>query len=164
MARQPEGSAVLAKLQQQYEYEAIETCAGDGTCAIPCPIEINTGALMRSFRQAQHGPRAQAIALSIARRWGTVETLARVGLRAARIVSKVAGVSALRALTSVLRGSGLLSCLHQSDVRAGPRPAGNAVPARSPGDAVGACRPPALDSRRRERLVLFDAIQLEGLP
>jgi len=103
MARQPEGSAVLAKLQQQYEYDAIETCAGDGTCAIPCPIEINTGALMRSYRKAEHGPRSEAVALSIARNWGAVETLARVGLSAAEIAAKVVGVSTLGGVTAVLR-------------------------------------------------------------
>jgi len=104
MARQPEESPVLRQLRAEYEYDGIETCAGDGTCAIPCPIGINTGALMRSFRQAEHGSQAQGVALSIARSWGTVESLARVGLGAAEIASKVVGVSALGALTSVLRG------------------------------------------------------------
>ena len=37
MARQPEGSPLLARLQDEYEYDGIETCAVDGSCAIPCP-------------------------------------------------------------------------------------------------------------------------------
>jgi D-lactate dehydrogenase len=103
MARQQQGTQVLAKLLEEYEYDAIETCAGDGTCAIPCPIGINTGALMREFRKAEHGPQSEKIALSIARNWGTVERLARIGLGAAEIVSKVAGVEALKGLTTAAR-------------------------------------------------------------
>ena len=103
MARQPDGSPVLKALQADYEYDAIETCAGDGSCAIPCPVGINTGALMREFRKAQHGPRSEAIALGIARRWRAVEGVARVALGAAEIASRVVGVGALTALTSVAR-------------------------------------------------------------
>ena len=127
MARQPEGSAVLAKLRQQYGYDAIETCAGDGTCAIPCPIGINTGALMRSFRQAEHGPRAQAVALSVARNWGAVESLARVGLGAAEIAAKVAGVSTVSGVTSLLR-----NVISEDVMPAVPGPMPRPAPARLP--------------------------------
>ena len=103
MARQPAGSPVLKALQVDYEYEGIETCAGDGTCALPCPIGINTGALMREFRKAEHGPRSEAIALGVAKRWGTVEAVARVSLGAAEMASKVVGVGALTAFTGIAR-------------------------------------------------------------
>jgi D-lactate dehydrogenase len=36
MARQPEASPLLARLQDEYEYDGIETCAADGSCA-SCP-------------------------------------------------------------------------------------------------------------------------------
>ena len=103
MARQPVGSRVLQALQTDYEYDGVETCAGDGTCAIPCPIGINTGALMREFRRAGHGRKAEGIALNIAKGWGTVEAVARVSLGAAEIASKLVGVGALTALTGVAR-------------------------------------------------------------
>jgi D-lactate dehydrogenase len=50
MLRQPEGSAVARALMAEYNYDAIETCAGDGSCAIACPVDINTGTLMKEFR------------------------------------------------------------------------------------------------------------------
>ena len=103
MARQPADSRVLSVLREDYEYTAIETCAGDGTCAIPCPIGINTGALMREFRKAEHGPRSEAIALGIAKRWRTVEGVARVALGATQIASRVVGVGTLAALTGAVR-------------------------------------------------------------
>jgi D-lactate dehydrogenase len=45
MARQPPESPLLARLEDDYEYDGIETCAVDGSCAIPCPVQTNTGAL-----------------------------------------------------------------------------------------------------------------------
>ncbi|HYY26739.1 MAG TPA: FAD-binding and (Fe-S)-binding domain-containing protein, partial [Chthoniobacterales bacterium] len=50
MLRQPSGSLVTKTLLRQYEYDAIETCAGDGSCALACPVGINTGVLMKRFR------------------------------------------------------------------------------------------------------------------
>ena len=46
MLRQPTGSIVTEALLKQYEYDAIETCAGDGSCALACPVGINTGMLI----------------------------------------------------------------------------------------------------------------------
>jgi D-lactate dehydrogenase len=66
-------STVLARLQNQYEYDGIQTCAGDGSCSIPCPIGINTGALIKQLRQGEHGSRSQEIALAIDRNWASVE-------------------------------------------------------------------------------------------
>ena len=37
MARQPAGSPLLAKLIEEYEYDGLQTCAADGTCATHLP-------------------------------------------------------------------------------------------------------------------------------
>jgi D-lactate dehydrogenase len=103
MARQPEGSAVLARLQAEYEYDGIETCAVDGSCAIPCPVQINTGALEKTFRRAESTPRREKAALLIARRWATGEKLARTAVGAADIVQRTIGVRALTGLTAAAR-------------------------------------------------------------
>jgi len=50
MQRQPARSLVLAELLAAYEYDAIQTCAGDASCALSCPIGIDTGSLMKEFR------------------------------------------------------------------------------------------------------------------
>jgi D-lactate dehydrogenase len=103
MARQSPGSAMLAQLQEEYQYDGIETCAGDGTCAIPCPIGINTGALIHEFRAMETTPAADKIALRLARNWSAVETLARVGLSATHAFSALFGVKPLTALTGMVR-------------------------------------------------------------
>src|SRR3954469_5910953 len=81
MARQPEGSPVQRALLEEYEYDAIETCATDGSCQIACPLGIDTGRMVKELRTAQHGERAERAALAAAKRWGAVEKLSRVGLR-----------------------------------------------------------------------------------
>jgi D-lactate dehydrogenase len=104
MARQPASSPMLARLQDQYEYDGIQTCAGDGSCSIPCPIGINTGALIKQLRQKEHGDRSEQVALTIARNWATVEKIARASLVATKIGSKVAGLGLVKSVAAVARG------------------------------------------------------------
>jgi D-lactate dehydrogenase len=103
MARLAADSPVLARLQDQYEYDGIQTCAGDGSCSIPCPIGINTGALIKQLRAREHGSRSEEIALKIARNWASVEKAARISLTAAEFGSKVAGIGFVRAVTAIAR-------------------------------------------------------------
>jgi D-lactate dehydrogenase len=81
MARQPAGSPVQRALLEQYEYDGIETCAADGTCQIACPLGIDTGKLVKGFREREHTPRAQRQAVRVAERFGRVEAVARAALR-----------------------------------------------------------------------------------
>jgi D-lactate dehydrogenase len=81
MARQPSGSPVQRALLEQYEYDGIQTCAADGTCQIACPLGIDTGKLVKGFREREHTPRAQRQAAKIADRYERYERLARTGLR-----------------------------------------------------------------------------------
>ena len=103
MSRQAPGSIVLEQLQSEYQYNGIETCAGDGMCSIPCPIGINTGALIKEFRALENSPSADRIALRLAENWPTVETASRAGLWGAHAFSSVFGVRPLTALTAVGR-------------------------------------------------------------
>ena len=103
MARQQNDSAMLAQLQREYQYDGIETCAGDGTCAIPCPIGINTGALIKEFRALENGPAAEAAALRAAQNWKAIEGVARAGLGGAHAFSSVFGVKPLTALADAAR-------------------------------------------------------------
>jgi D-lactate dehydrogenase len=103
MARQSPGSPVLAQLQEEYQYDGIETCAGDGTCAIPCPIGINTGALIREFRAMETTSTADNVALRLAKNWSAVEKVSRASLSATHAFSALFGVKPLTALTGIAR-------------------------------------------------------------
>jgi D-lactate dehydrogenase len=103
MARQSPGSPMLARLQEEYQYDGIETCAGDGTCAIPCPIGINTGALIRELRATETTPTADKVALRLAKNWSAVEKVSRASLSATHAFSALFGVKPLTALTGIAR-------------------------------------------------------------
>lgn len=81
MARQPAGSPVQKALLEEFEYEAMETCAADGSCQLACPVGIDTGKFVKEMRRARHTERAERLALAAAKRWGTVEGASRAGLR-----------------------------------------------------------------------------------
>ena len=70
---------------------------------IPCPVQINTGALEKMFRRAESTPRRERAALTIARRWATAEKLARTAVGAADIIQRTIGAGALTGLTAAAR-------------------------------------------------------------
>ncbi len=91
MARQGQGSPVYEALVADYEYDALETCAADGSCRLACPVGIDTGKLVKGYRSEQHTERADRVALAVAKRWEAVERGARAGLRAGAAAASVAG-------------------------------------------------------------------------
>jgi D-lactate dehydrogenase len=103
MARQPAGSPVARELERSYAYEAVETCAGDGTCAIACPVDINTGDMMKHFRVAAHNPAAEAVALGVAKGYGAMQVLGRTAVRAAGAVGSVTGDGLIAGITDAGR-------------------------------------------------------------
>ena len=105
MARQPEGSPVTGGLLADYDYDAIQTCAGDGSCSIACPVDINTGALMKHFRHLEHSLTAERVAAELAKRFGAVERAARLGMGAANGLASVLGAGAVTALTDMARAA-----------------------------------------------------------
>ena len=124
MARQPEGSPVLEALLEDYEYDAIETCAADGTCRLACPLAIDTGKVVKDFRAREKTPRGARTALALAKRWATVERAARAGLRAGH----VAGGAPARAGAELLRRA-LSHELVPTWPAAMPKPAPSRLPA-----------------------------------
>jgi D-lactate dehydrogenase len=106
MARQAPGSPVLQVLTQQYEYDAIQTCAADGTCMLACPVAIDTGRLVKGLRVRQHDARAERAALEVAKRYATAERAARTALRAGGMLARWLGDHRLRAAGSAVRRHG----------------------------------------------------------
>ncbi|MGW4163120.1 FAD-binding and (Fe-S)-binding domain-containing protein [Streptomyces sp. NPDC004788] len=86
MMRQADGSPVETGLLASYGYDAVDTCAGDSTCRLDCPVGIDTGALMRRFRHERHSPREERIAALAATHFRAVEASARLAVAAGRRV------------------------------------------------------------------------------
>jgi len=103
MARQKEGSPLYEALLADYEYDALQTCAADGSCKQVCPVAIDTGALVKEFRRRERSEREEAAALALARRYAAVERAARGGLAGAHAVSSLFGERAVAKLPELLR-------------------------------------------------------------
>jgi D-lactate dehydrogenase len=130
MARQPPGSPVLGALLDEYEYDALETCAADGSCMLSCPVGIDTGRLVKELRARQRRPREERVALALARRWAGVERAARAALQAP---------APMRAVTGLLRAA-VSHELVPAWSEALPRPAGP-LPATTQEDAAAVYLP-----------------------
>jgi D-lactate dehydrogenase len=102
MARQSAGSPVQRALLEQYSYDAIQTCAADGTCRIACPLGIDTGKLIKDFRERELTERDQRRGVKVAEHWATMEKTARAGLRTGTMAGPLmrAGAGAARSLFS----------------------------------------------------------------
>ncbi|MEU7018500.1 FAD-binding and (Fe-S)-binding domain-containing protein [Streptomyces sp. NPDC046385] len=98
MMRQADGSPVETSLLASYGYDAVDTCAGDSTCKLACPVGIDTGALMKEFRHERHSAREERIAALAASDFRAVEAAARLAVRAAerigdRLLGTVTGLA-----------------------------------------------------------------------
>lgn len=102
MMRQRPGSLVLDALLDAYGHDAVDTCAGDSTCKLACPVGIDTGALMKDFRHRRHSAREGATAALAARRFRTVEAAARLAVATAdQVGERLAGRIGDRLLETV---------------------------------------------------------------
>lgn len=94
-------AATREAIESAYSYDAVQTCAADSLCARACPVDIDTGAVMKSFRAADHGAIAQRGGRAVAEAWVPVSAGVRTGLRIADALPSpvLAGVtSAMRAV------------------------------------------------------------------
>ncbi len=82
----------MRRCSRDFEYDALQTCAADGTCQGVCPgRDRHRQARQAAARARAHGEREEAAALAIARRYGVAERAARAGLAAAGAAADVLG-------------------------------------------------------------------------
>lgn len=91
------------QLLKEYQFDGLETCAVDGLCATACPVDINTGDLVKRLRRENHSAVANRIALWTARHFGLVVTLARTALKIGGMINRVFGKRSMNRLTKGLQ-------------------------------------------------------------
>lgn len=94
------GHALLLK---QYPYEVLDTCAVDGLCAGACPVDINTGDLVKRLRTENHSHLANNLALIVARNFGAAVTLVKISLGIGVWFNQLFGKQALLNTTNTFR-------------------------------------------------------------
>ena len=86
-------------LLKEYKYEGIQTCAVDGMCAINCPVEINTGDLIKRLRRENHSGFQKKMAIMLARNFKLFEAITRIGILAGFFFNSVLGKNFMNSLT-----------------------------------------------------------------
>lgn len=90
-------------LLDQYKYDGMDTCAVDGLCAIACPVDINTGDLIKRLRRENHSPSANKLAVFAAKNFKTVEWTARAALKTGFAINKLFGKNAVIKITGGIK-------------------------------------------------------------
>ncbi|ROR91207.1 D-lactate dehydrogenase [Nocardioides aurantiacus] len=75
--------ALVASLDEDYDYDGLETCAADGMCATACPVLINTGDLVKRLRAEGSSRTAERAWTTAAGHWGTATRAASAALSVA---------------------------------------------------------------------------------
>ncbi|MBG6180814.1 FAD-binding and (Fe-S)-binding domain-containing protein [Arthrobacter sp. CAN_A1] len=132
-ARLDGDTGLAAQLAKDYDYESVQTCAVDGMCQTACPVEINTGSLVKRLRRDDAG-RAENLAWSgAAHRWNLVTRGAGLVLDGAAKVPDAVVVPANRLARTVLGHDRVP--LYSAELPAGGAPRARPAPATAP-DAV----------------------------
>ena len=63
---------VAAEIARDYDYDAVQTCAVDGMCGVACPVDINTGDLVRRLRAEEAGRLEQGVWNVAAKGWDAI--------------------------------------------------------------------------------------------
>ena len=95
---------LLAALQSNFPYMAVDTCAADGLCATACPVSIDTGQLTKRFRRLAHSPAQQRRARWVAEHFSLLEKAARLGLQLGHLAQSVLGVGTVNAIAHAFAG------------------------------------------------------------
>ncbi len=91
------------KLLQQYQYDGLDTCSVDGMCATACPVDINTGDLVKRLRRENHSGFANRMAMLVAKNFGWVENAARAAISMGIILNNITGEKTMYRLTKAIR-------------------------------------------------------------
>ncbi|MEV4667133.1 FAD-binding and (Fe-S)-binding domain-containing protein [Microbacterium sp. LWO12-1.2] len=65
-------TTLLQELKADYDYEGVQTCAVDGMCGVACPVDINTGDLVRRLRAEQSSKLEDTVWDAAAKGWAAV--------------------------------------------------------------------------------------------
>ena len=87
----------LRSLNKGFSYQGEGSCAGDGLCAVSCPLSIDTGVLIKHIRAAEHASkrRGRVLASWASNHMATIHRLVELGLGAMHLAGKVLPVKKL---------------------------------------------------------------------
>lgn len=91
------------QLVSEYQYDGLDTCAVDGLCATACPVDINTGDLVKRLRRENHSQTANSLALTVAKNFGATAFTVGLAVKAGDGMNRIFGESTMRNITGGLK-------------------------------------------------------------
>jgi D-lactate dehydrogenase len=92
----------LAAIRKDVSYQLDETCATDGLCALACPVYIDTGKFVKTWRADAVGTTAENVASYIGSHMTGTTAGLRVGLKIVSGVHSLIGTKMMLTLSSGL--------------------------------------------------------------
>ena len=129
-ARLDGNTALADELAKDYDYAGVDTCAVDGMCQTACPVDINTGTLVKKLRERHAGKVENAVWGTAAQHWGAVTRGAGLALGVAAKVPP-AVVQPVNKLGRKVLGADTLP-LHSPELPAGGRARRRPAPSGEP--------------------------------
>ncbi len=94
---------IHAEILKDYQFDGLDTCAVDGMCATDCPVDINTGELIKRLRRENHSQSANKTAVFVAKNFGMLETSARFALKSGFLINSFLGKNTMKGLTTTIK-------------------------------------------------------------
>ena len=94
--------ALAAELEEDYEYDGLDTCAADGMCQTACPVLIDTGSLVTRLRADRHGTAERWAWKQAASHWNGASRAGALALTAASRLPAAVPARATRAARRIL--------------------------------------------------------------
>ncbi|SEP62806.1 D-lactate dehydrogenase [Devosia sp. YR412] len=98
-----EDPARLKRLDEDFQYPGLDTCAACNLCSIRCPVDIETGTMIIGQRERRRGSTARGVAGFVADHRGAVESMMRGGVGIADMARNVVPAAAMEAITDTAR-------------------------------------------------------------
>lgn len=98
-----EDPARLKRLDEDFQYPGLDTCAACNLCSVRCPVGIETGTMVIGQRERRRGSTARSVAGLAADHRGVIETMMRGGVGLADMARAILSAPAVEVLTDGAR-------------------------------------------------------------
>jgi D-lactate dehydrogenase len=92
----------LAEIRRDVTYQLDETCATDGLCALACPVNIDTGEFVKTWRANGVSAKNKKIASYIGSHFAAITAISRLGLNVVSFFHSVLGTKTMVFLSNGL--------------------------------------------------------------
>lgn len=96
-------SSLSQELLDDFQYDGIDTCATDGLCSLTCPVDIDTGKIVKSIRSNQNSKIQKKLSLLLANHFNLTTSVLRKVVQVGHFLNQLLGKNALVSASQLFR-------------------------------------------------------------